>query len=459
MERVQPREYKVSAPRRVRRPPSPAVVLLATFAVLIVVGTVLLALPIATASGVAATPMQALFTATSAVCVTGLTILDTANFWSPFGHVVIIALVQVGGFGFMAGSTLLLFVLVGRRTGLRDRMLVQASTGALDLGSVSQIVRRVAIFTLAAEGLGALVLAVAFAVRGADALGAVWLGVFHSISAFNNAGFDLFGEFRSLSAFADDPWVLMPIGILILLGGLGFAIVGDVVGKRRWARLALETKVVLLTTVVLLIGGTVSLAAFEWSNPATLGSLPEAQRPLNALFEATTLRTAGFSVLPTGALTQPTLFVVMALMFIGGASGSTAGGIKVNTFSVLLIAIVSTVRGRPSAEAFGRRIPHAVIYRALSIALLSVAFVFAIGLGIEITARTPFLETVFEAISAFGTVGASTGLTPSLPDPARLIIVAAMFVGRLGPLTLVLAFAARERPVSYRPAVESMRIG
>jgi trk system potassium uptake protein TrkH len=434
-------------------------VLLATFAVLIVVGTVLLALPIATASGVAATPMQALFTATSAVCVTGLTILDTANFWSPFGHVVIIALVQVGGFGFMAGSTLLLFVLVGRRTGLRDRMLVQASTGALDLGSVSQIVRRVAIFTLAAEGLGALVLAVAFAVRGADALGAVWLGVFHSISAFNNAGFDLFGEFRSLSAFADDPWVLMPIGILILLGGLGFAIVGDVVGKRRWARLALETKVVLLTTVVLLIGGTVSLAAFEWSNPATLGSLPEAQRPLNALFEATTLRTAGFSVLPTGALTQPTLFVVMALMFIGGASGSTAGGIKVNTFSVLLIAIVSTVRGRPSAEAFGRRIPHAVIYRALSIALLSVAFVFAIGLGIEITARTPFLETVFEAISAFGTVGASTGLTPSLPDPARLIIVAAMFVGRLGPLTLVLAFAARERPVSYRPAVESMRIG
>jgi trk system potassium uptake protein TrkH len=434
-------------------------VLLATFAVLVVVGTVLLALPIATASGVPATPMEALFTATSAVCVTGLTILDTANFWSPFGHVVIIALVQVGGFGFMAGSTLLLFLLVGRRTGLRDRMLVQASTGALDLGSVTHIVRRVAVFTVAAEGLGAIVLAVAFAVRGADAVGAIWHGIFHSISAFNNAGFDLFGEFRSLSAFADDPWVLLPIGLLILLGGLGFAIVGDVVGKRRWARLALETKVVLLTTAVLLVVGTVSLALFEWSNPATLGSLPEAQRPLNAVFEATTLRTAGFSVLPTGSLTQPTLFVVMALMFIGGASGSTAGGIKVNTFSVLLIAIASTVRGRPSAEAFGRRLPHAVIYRALAIALLSVAFVFAVGLGIEITAGTPFVQTVFEAISAFGTVGASTGITPGLPDSARLIIVAAMFVGRLGPLTLVLALAARERPVSYRPAVEAMRIG
>jgi trk system potassium uptake protein TrkH len=290
-------------------------------------------------------------------------------------------------------------------------------------------------------------------------VGAIWHGIFHSISAFNNAGFDLFGEFRSLSAFADDPWVLLPIGLLILLGGLGFAIVGDVVGKRRWARLALETKVVLLTTAVLLAAGTVSLALFEWSNPATLGSLPEALRPLNAVFEATTLRTAGFSVLPTGSLTQPTLFVVMALMFIGGASGSTAGGIKVNTFSVLLIAIASTVRGRPSAEAFGRRLPHALIYRALSIALLSVAFVFAVGLGIEITAGTPFVQTVFEAISAFGTVGASTGITPGLPDSARLIIVAAMFVGRLGPLTLVLAFAARERPVSYRPAVEAMRIG
>jgi trk system potassium uptake protein len=177
------------------------------------------------------------------------------------------------------------------------------------------------------------------------------------------------------------------------------------------------------------------------------------------VFEAATLRTAGFSVLPTGSLTQPTLFVVMAMMFIGGASGSTAGGIKVNTFSVLLIAIVSTARGRPSAEAFGRRIPHVVIYRALSIALLSVAFVFAVGLGIEITAGTPFVQTVFEAISAFGTVGASTGITPDLPDPSRMILVGAMFAGRLGPLTLVLALAARERPASHRPAVETLRIG
>jgi trk system potassium uptake protein TrkH len=459
IERTKPRDYRVAPPKRVRRPPAPAVVLVVGFAALVAIGTILLMLPVAASDGAASTPLVALFTATSAVCVTGLTVVDTARHWSPFGHGVILILVQVGGFGFMAGSTLLLFLLVGRRTGLRDRMLVQASTGALDLGSVGGLVRRVAAFTIVAEGLGAIALAVAFAARGQDAAGAAWWGVFHSVSAFNNAGLDLVGDFRSLSPFADDAFVLVPIGLLILLGGLGFAIVGDVVGKRRWRRLALETKVVLLTTAALVAVGTVAIGVFEWSNPATLGAMPESQRPLNALFEAATLRTAGFSVLPTGALAETTLFVVMVLMFIGGASGSTAGGIKVNTFSVLLIAIVSTVRGRPSAEAFGRRVPHVVVYRALSVALLSIAFVFVIGLGIEVVAGTPFVQTVFEAISAFGTVGASTGITPNLPDPARLILVLAMFGGRLGPLTLVLALAARDRPVPHRPAVEAMRIG
>jgi trk system potassium uptake protein len=223
--------------------------------------------------------------------------------------------------------------------------------------------------------------------------------------------------------------------------------------------MALETKIVLLTTLALLIGGATVIAIFEWSNPATLGLLPPEQRPLNALFEATTLRTAGFSSLSTGGLTEASLFVVMALMFIGGASGSTAGGIKVNTFSVLLIAIVSTVRGRPSAEAFGRRLPHVVIYRAIAVALLSIAVVFVIALGLELTTGATFTQVLFEAVSAVGTVGASTGITPGLPDSALLILVPAMFIGRLGTLTLVLALAARAKPVRSRPAVEAMRIG
>jgi trk system potassium uptake protein TrkH len=416
-------------------------------------------LPLAAADGNWTPPLVALFTSTSAVCVTGLIVVDTGTYWSPFGHAAILALVQIGGFGFMTGSTLLLFLLVGRRTGLRDRMLVQASTGVPDLGSVTAVVRRVAVFTVLVEAAGAVLLTVAFLGHGQDPLGAAWWGIFHAISGFNNAGFDLVGDFRSLQPFVDDALVLGTIGVLIILGGLGFAIVGDVAAKRRWARFALETKIVVATTAVLLVGGSVAIGLFEWSNPATLGALPIAQRPLNAVFEATTLRTAGFSTLPTGSLLEPSLFVVMALMFIGGASGSTAGGIKVNTFSVLLVAIVSAARGRPSAEAFGRRIPHVIVYRALSVALLSIAFVFAVGLGIEVLARTPFVQTVFEAISAFGTVGASTGITPALPDPARLLVAGAMFAGRLGPLTLVLALAARARPVASRPAVEAMRIG
>ena len=462
VERQRPELITVKPPRRLRRPPSPALSLVALFAILIAVGTLLLMLPFATSSGEPTRFLDALFTATSAACVTGLVVLDTATHWSAFGQVVILALIQLGGFGIMTGSTLLLFLFL-RRTTLRDRILVTESLGGLQLGTVTTIVKRIAIFTLVCELIGAVILSIAF-MAGPEAgprwhpLGA-WWGIFHSISAFNNAGFDVTGGFQSLIPFRDDWVVLLTIGILLLLGGLGFAVVGDAVERRRWVRMALETKLVLATTAVLLIGGTVIIGITEWSNPATLGALPPEQRFLNAFFESATLRTAGFTALDTGAFIDETLFVVMALMFIGGASGSTAGGIKVNTFAVLLIAIISTVRGEPSATAFGRRIQHGIVYRALAVALLAIAWVFVVGLGLSLTTDATFVQTLFEAVSAFGTVGASTGITPELSDPARVITAVAMFVGRLGPLTLVLALAARAHAVSFRPAVETVRIG
>jgi trk system potassium uptake protein TrkH len=463
VERAQPQQFTVKAPRRLRRPPSPAASLLILFAILISVGTLLLMLPMATVTGKSTTFLDALFTATSAACVTGLVVVDTATHWSGFGQVVIAALIQAGGFGIMAGSTLLLMIFLGRRTTLRDRIVVQESLGGLQLGSVTRLLKRIAIFTLVTEAVGAVILAISFtsgpeAGPPGDPLG-IWWGIFHSISAFNNAGFDLTGGFRSLSPFIDDWVVLLTMGVLLTLGGIGFAIVGDVIDKRRWSRLALETKLVLVTTVALLVGGTVLIGFAEWANPLTLGALPPEQRVLNALFESTTLRTAGFTALETSAFFEATLFVVMALMFIGGASGSTAGGIKVNTFAVLAIAIVSTVRGQPSAMAFGRRIQHAIVYRALAVALLAIAWVFVIGLALSLTSNATFVQTLFEAVSAFGTVGASTGITPELDDPALVILAIAMFVGRLGPLTLVLALTARARPIPYRPAVESVRIG
>ena len=463
VERRSSQQFTVKPPRRMRRPPAPALSLLILFAVLISVGTVLLMLPIATNDGAATRFIDALFTATSAACVTGLVVVDTATHWSPFGQVVILLLIQAGGFGIMAGSTFLLLVFLGRRTTLRDRILVQESLGGLQLGSVTSLLKRIAVFTLAAEGAGAVILAIAFtsgpeAGPPGDPLG-IWWGVFHAISAFNNAGFDLTVGFRSLQPFVDDWVVLLTVAVLLSLGGLGFAIVGDVISRRRWSRMALETKLVVATTAALLVGGTALIGLTEWGNPSTLGALPAEQRFLNALFESATLRTAGFTALDTGSFAEATLFVVMALMFIGGASGSTAGGIKVNTFSVLLIAIVSTVRGQPSAMAFGRRIQHATVYRALAVALLAIAFVFVIGLGFTLTTDATFVQTLFEAVSAFGTVGASTGITPELTDPARLIAIFAMFVGRLGPLTLVLALAARAHPIAFRPAVETVRIG
>jgi len=463
VERTRPQEFIVRPPTRLRRRPDPALSLLIVFVVLISVGTGLLMLPVSTASGTPPRFVDALFTATSAACVTGLVVVDTATYWSPFGQVVILGLIQAGGFGIMAGSTLLLMLFLGRRTTLRDRIVVQESLGGLELGTVTTVLKRIAIFTIVVEIAAAIVLSIAF-MAGPEAgprwhpMG-IWWGVFHAISAFNNAGFDVTGDFRSLTPFVDDWVVLLTVGMTLTLGGLGFAIVGDALVKRRWARMALETKLVLAATAALLVGGALLIGATEWSNRDTLGALPAEQRLLNALFESTTLRTAGFTALDTGAFVDETLFVVMALMFIGGASGSTAGGIKVNTFAVLLIAIVSTVRGQPSAMAFGRRIQHAIVYRALAVALLAIAFVFVVGIGVTLTTEATFVQTLFEAVSAFATVGASTGITPELSDPARVIISVAMFVGRLGPLTLVLALTARARPIPYRPAVESVRIG
>jgi trk system potassium uptake protein len=461
IQRVTPEEYKTGPPPRRRRSLPPALVLALGFALMIAVGTVVLMLPVSSAAGQWTPLLDALFTATSAVCVTGLVVVDTGTYWSEFGHVVIALLIQAGGFGFMASSTLLLLLVVRRRTRLRDRVLVQQTMGRGELGDVTGLVKRIALFTLLLEGVGALILAISFAGQGQDLLGAAWYGIFHAISAFNNAGFDLMGAFgqSSLRGFVDDFAVLGVIGVLIVFGGLGYAIVEDLFSRRRWSLLALETKVVLPTTIALLVGGSLVFGLIEWNNPATLGSLPAEQRVLNAIFESVTLRTAGFSALDTAALLEPSLFIVMALMFIGGASGSTAGGIKVNTFSVLLIAIVSTAFGRPSAEAFGRRIQHTVIYRALAVALLSIAALFVTGFVLEVLSAQPFVDVLFEAVSALGTVGASRGITPDLPDPAHVVVIIAMYVGRLGPLTLVLALTARARPVAYRPAVESMRIG
>lgn len=457
--RVRPESFEVAPRRRRRRPIPPPLAVVIGFAALIAAGTVLLALPLSSASGAWTSLVTALFTATSAVCVTGLVVVDTGTYWSPFGQLVIYWLIQLGGFGIATSSTLLLVLAIGRRTGLRDRLMVAESTGFADLGSVVPLLRRIALFTIAAQAVGAGVLFIGRLADGADPIAGAWWSIFHAASALNNAGFDVTGEFRSLTGYAEDPIVLGTIGVLVIVGGLGYAILADVGAKRRWRRLALETKIVLAASLVLLVSGGLFVGVAEWANPATLGGLPPESRIMNAAFLSVTSRTAGFNSVDTGLLLPQTLFLVMGLMFVGGASGSTAGGIKVNSFGVLLVAVTSVARGAPSATAFGRRVPHTVVYRALAVATLGAAIVFGGTLAVEITTDRELVGVLFEAVSAFGTVGLSTGITPGLPEPALLVLTIVMFAGRLGPLTLVLALAARARPVAARPAVESLRIG
>ncbi|MCX7623059.1 MAG: potassium transporter TrkG [Thermomicrobium sp.] len=456
---VAPREaVRLPRPRAPRRPRPIAVRLAVGFALLILAGTALLSLPFASADGQRVPLVDALFTATSAVCVTGLVVRDTATSWSGFGQAVILLLIQLGGFGFATSATLLL-ALLGIRPTLRDRLACGMSLGEPGPGGVVRLLRRLAVLTLAIELAGALVLLpTSIAVTGSVGHG-LWWALFHSVSAFNNAGFDIVGGFRSLVPYQHAPQVLLPIAALVIAGGLSFAVLSDVARERRWGRLTLDSKIVLATTGLLLVVGTLLLLVFEWNNPYTLGRLGLRDRLVNAFFHAVVPRTAGFNSLDVAHLRDESLFTTIGLMFIGGASGSFAGGIKVQSFAVLVLAVWTVLRGRPHVAAFGREIPAEFVYRAMAIALLAVALVFASSFVVSLVEPFGLLALWFEVTSAFGTVGLSTGITPELHSVSKLVLVATMFVGRLGPLTLALALAERARPEPVRYARTAVALG
>jgi len=449
--------------RRARR--HPAAVLAGGFTVLILAGTTLLALPVASAGGQWTPLGDALFTATSATCVTGLVVVDTGTYWSGFGQLVILLLMQIGGLGFMTGSTLL-FLLARREITLRHRLLLREETGA-SLGSGLRLARDVVAFTLATEAAGAALLALRF-LREWPPPKALWWGLFHAVAAFNNAGFDLVGGFRSFTPYATDGTVLLPLCLLIVLGGLSYAAVADLVrdggrrgrrGRRATWRLALDTKVVLTVSAGLLLGGTLAVLFTERGNPGTLGAMPLWPRLLNAVFLSVNARSAGFNAIPLDQVSEPGLLVVIGLMFVGGAAGSTAGGIKVQTFALLVLAVRAAAAGATDVQAFRRRVPTSSVVRAQAVAAVALALVFVVSFALTVTEPARYLRVLFEAFSAFGTVGLSTGITSSLSPAGRLILVATMLAGRLGPLTLALAFAARERQAAFHWAPEGVRIG
>ncbi len=426
----------------------PAQVIVLAFATAVLVGTVLLALPVSRGGPGGAPLHTALFTATSAVCVTGLVTVDTPTYWSGFGQTVVLLLIQVGGFGIMTLASLV-GLLLSRRMGLRTRLTAAAETKSLGLGDVRAVVVGVATVTVVVESVTAVLLTARFLVGYDESWPrALELGVFHAVSAFNNAGFALYSD--SLVRFVADPWVCLPIAVAVIVGGLGFPVLFELRRQlrspRRWS---LHTRLTVGTTGALLVLGTAFVTVAEWSNPGTLGALDTPGRLLAGFFQAVMPRTAGFNSVDYGQMGDGTLLGTDALMFIGGGSAGTAGGIKVTTFIILFFVIYAEVRGEQHVNAADRRIGGRVQRQALTVALLSVGLVVTATLVLLETTELPTRDVLFESVSAFATVGLSTGITADLPSGGQMVLVALMFVGRLGPITLVSALALRERQRRY----------
>ncbi|WP_251134086.1 TrkH family potassium uptake protein [Rhodomicrobium sp. Az07] len=428
------------------------------FMLTILVGTALLMLPVSKAGDGAAPLLTALFTATSAVCVTGLIVVDTPTYWSGFGQVVILALLQIGGFGIMSGATLLGF-LVMRRLRLTYRLVAQAETRSLALGDIVSVLRRILLATVVVELATAAFLCVWLHHAYGQPWGlAAWHGLFQAVSAFNNAGFSTYSD--SLIGFATDPMVLGPIMVAMIIGGIGFPVLNDIRrDPRRPGRWSLHTKITLLGTAMLLPTGFIAVLVYEWSNPATLGPLAPAAKLLGAAFHSAMTRSGGFNAVDIGQLRPETHVVSYGLMLIGGGSAGTAGGIKVATFLVLVLVIWAEIRGEPDVTAFGRRISRDVQRQALTIVLLAVGFVGTSTLILLSVSDFPLQDVVFEAISAFATVGLSTGITPHLPPAGQLVIIFLMFVGRVGTITVATSLALNTKQLPYRYPEERPIVG
>lgn len=427
------------------------------FAVAILAGTVLLLLPVSTTDGRSPSFVDALFTATSAVCVTGLTVLDTPTFWSPFGQVVIMLLIQLGGLGIMIFASLIGLVLA-RKLSVRSRLNTATEAKAVGFDDVRGLVRGIVLISLAIEaGVFVLLFPRFLLGYGYDLGEAAWHAGFHAVSSFNNAGFALYTD--NLMGFVSDPFICLPIAAAIILGGLGFPVIMQLRKEfRRPLHWTMNTKLVLWGSVVLLVAGTAYITLIEWNNPATLGGLDPAARLLAGFFHSVQTRTAGFNAVDIGAMHDETWLGMDVLMFIGGGPAGTAGGIKVTTFAMLFFIIVTELRGEGAVNIFGKRLSRAVHRQAITVVLIALAAVMTGTLALMFFTGLDLDRVLFEAISAFGTVGLSTGITTGLPDAAKLVLVALMFLGRLGPLTLGTALALRERRILYeypkeRPAV------
>ena len=428
------------------RATNPTKIIALTFALIILLGALLLTLPAASRSGVSCGFRPALFTATSATCVTGLVLYDTWSQWSGFGQAVIITLIEVGGLGFMSVASMVVF-LFRRRVGLKQRMVMAQALSLTDMEGVVRLQKLVLLGSLTVQSVGALILMLRFLPEYGFATALKW-GVFHAISAFCNAGFDILGCITpgaSLIEFNSDPVVILTLAALVIIGGLGFLVWQEMITERHWKKFSVYTKLVLTMTAALLLLGWFFFCLLEWENDATLGDMSIGAKLLNGFFQSVTVRTAGFAAIDQGAMTDASKAFSMMLMLVGGSSGSTAGGVKTVTMVVLVLFLAARARGKNTVSVFKRTIPNSQVLDAMTICAILVGLAMFGAVFISATSPVSFVDAAFESVSALATVGLTAGITTSLSIPAQILIIIYMYFGRVGVLTISLGFLMGDR--------------
>lgn len=437
---------------------NPVQILALGFALVIFTGAVLLTLPIASADGTSTNFIDSLFTSTSAVCVTGLVTVDTGTHWSYFGKTVIMFLIEIGGLGFMSFATLFA-LLLGKKITLRERLVLQEAMNTFNIQGLVKMAKYVLVFTFSVQIIGALLLSTQFIPDYGLGKG-IYFSIFHAVSGFCNAGFDLIGNFSSLTSYAENPVIILTIASLIAIGGLGFSVWLEIYNYRGLKKLSLHARVAIIMTISLIVGGAILMFLFEFNNPGTMKNMSFKGKILSSIFASVTPRTAGFNSISTADMSMAGRFLTIILMFIGGSPGSTAGGIKTTTAAILLMTIVSIIKGREDTEISKKKIPKDLVYKAFALSTLALTLVIGVTMILSITeVGASFEYILYEVTSAFGTVGITLGLTTKLSFIGKILIILTMYCGRVGPMTVILALANKKSSSSIKYPEDKILVG
>lgn len=435
---------------------NPVQILSLGFLAFILIGATILTLPISSKSGEVTNFLDSLVTSTSAVCVTGLVTLDTSAHWSVFGQTVIMTLIEIGGLGFMS-FTVLLYLIIGKKITLRERLLMQEAMNAYSIQGLVKMVKYVLIFTVSVQFFGALLLSTQFVPQYGFEKG-VFFSIFHSISAFCNAGFDLFGN--SLMGYSSNVVIILVISALIIIGSLGFTVWLEIYEHKGIKKLSIHSKIAIMMTLILVFGGAILMFILEFKNPGTIANMTFKDKLLNSFFASVTPRTAGFNSVGTTDMTMGGKFLTIILMFIGGSPGSTAGGLKTVTFAILVLTVISVIKGREDTEVFRKRFTRGIVYKAFTLLFIAVSLLIISTMILSCTeSGASFMQLLYESTSALATVGLTLGLTPHLSIVGKVIIIFLMYFGRVGALTVMLALTKNKKPSGYKYPEGKILIG